>query len=92
LGITIGSVKPNVGHSEGASGITGIIKAIFALEYNIIPPNIKFNNPNPNIPFEKGRLTVPTEVMSWPSDRAERVSINSFGIGGSNAHVSMNTL
>ena len=46
-GVYIGSVKPNLGHSEGASGITSLIKAILALENEIIPPNIKFNNPNP---------------------------------------------
>jgi acyl transferase domain-containing protein len=46
-GIYIGSVKPNVGHSEGASGITSVIKSILALENKTIPPNIKFNNPNP---------------------------------------------
>jgi acyl transferase domain-containing protein len=40
-------VKPNVGHSEGASGVTSLIKAVLALENETIPPNIKFNNPNP---------------------------------------------
>jgi acyl transferase domain-containing protein len=46
-GIYIGSVKPNLGHSEGASGITSLIKSILALENRTIPPNIKFSNPNP---------------------------------------------
>lgn len=46
-GVYIGSVKPNVGHSEGCSGITSLIKAVLALENKIIPPNIKFKNPNP---------------------------------------------
>lgn len=40
------------------------------------------------VPFQKGRLTVPTEPIPWPSDRKERVSVNGFGIGGANAHVS----
>jgi 3-oxoacyl-(acyl-carrier-protein) synthase len=40
-------VKPNVGHSEGASGITSLIKAVLALENRTIPPNIKFSTPNP---------------------------------------------
>ncbi|KAI5456752.1 KR domain-containing protein [Mariannaea sp. PMI_226] len=86
-GVFIGSVKPNVGHSEGASGITSLIKSILALEHQTIPPNIKFDVPNPEIPFVEGKLTVPVEPVSWPRARAERVSINSFGIGGSNAHV-----
>ncbi|KAI9741492.1 MAG: hypothetical protein M1818_004298 [Claussenomyces sp. TS43310] len=86
-GVYIGSVKPNVGHSEGASGISSLIKAVLALEKKIIPPNIKFKNPNPKIPFQEKRLVVPVVPTAWPADRAERVSINSFGIGGSNAHV-----
>ncbi|RDA95780.1 hypothetical protein CP533_5176 [Ophiocordyceps camponoti-saundersi (nom. inval.)] len=86
-GVYIGSVKPNLGHAEGASGITSIIKATLALEHEIIPPNIKFSEPNPKIPFEKGKLQVPLEPIPWPADRHARVSVNSFGIGGSNAHV-----
>ncbi|KAI8626908.1 acyl transferase domain-containing protein [Xylariaceae sp. FL1651] len=85
-GIYIGSVKANVGHSEGASGLTGVIKGVLALEHMTIPPNIKFNAPNPNIPFADGKLTVPVEALPWPKDRFARVSVNSFGIGGTNAH------
>ncbi|KAK8011011.1 hypothetical protein PG990_009976 [Apiospora arundinis] len=86
-GVYIGSVKPNLGHSEGASGLTSIIKSVLALEKNTIPPNIKFETPNPRIPFGSGRLQVPVESVPWPTDRKHRVSINSFGIGGANAHV-----
>lgn len=86
-GVYIGSVKPNVGHSEGASGITSVIKAVLALENRVIPPNIKFETPNPNIPFAEKDLRVPTECIKWPKDKLERVSVNSFGIGGANAHV-----
>ncbi|UKZ82860.1 Type I Iterative PKS [Trichoderma virens FT-333] len=86
-GVYIGSVKPNVGHSEGASGLNSLIKAVLALEHKIIPPNIKFNNANPKIPFAERKLKVPTVPTPWPKDRAERISINSFGIGGTNAHV-----
>ncbi|KAI1826773.1 hypothetical protein F4861DRAFT_545304 [Xylaria intraflava] len=85
-GIYIGSVKANVGHSEGASGLTSLIKAVLALENQTIPPNVKFNKPNPNIPFAEGKLTVPVEAVPWPKDRLPRVSVNSFGIGGTNAH------
>ena len=86
-GVIIGSVKPNIGHAEGASGINSLIKAVLALEHKIIPPNIKFTNPNPKIPFEEKNLTVPVTPTPWPTDRAERISVNSFGIGGTNAHV-----
>ncbi|RYO89871.1 hypothetical protein DL766_010402 [Monosporascus sp. MC13-8B] len=86
-GMYIGSVKPNMGHSEGASGLTSLIKCVMALENKVIPPNIKFNKPNPNIPFKQSGLRVPTDAVSWPQDRHERASINSFGVGGANAHV-----
>ncbi|KAL7940024.1 polyketide synthase [Trichoderma barbatum] len=91
-GIHITSVKPNVGHSEGAAGITSLIKAILAIEHRQIPPNIHFNNPNPNIPFKEAKLKVPVDVETWPQGRAERVSVNSFGIGGVNAHVIVESL
>ncbi|KAI3322568.1 putative polyketide synthase [Xylariaceae sp. AK1471] len=86
-GVYVGSVKPNIGHSEGASGLTSLIKMVLALENRTIPPNIKFITPNPNIPFKEGKLIVPIEPILWPQSRLERVSINSFGIGGANAHV-----
>ncbi|OHF03968.1 polyketide synthase [Colletotrichum orchidophilum] len=86
-GIMIGAVKPNVGHSEGAAGLTSVIKAVLALENRVIPPNIYMENPNPRIPWEEGKLSVPTEPAFWPEDRDERISVNSFGVAGSNAHV-----
>ncbi len=86
-GVYIGSVKPNLGHAEGASGITSLIKIVLALEHRTIPPNIKFNSPNPAIPFESGHLVVPTEATAWPESRAERASVSAFGIGGANVHV-----
>ncbi|KZZ87545.1 polyketide synthase [Moelleriella libera RCEF 2490] len=85
-GVYIGSIKPNLGHSEGASGLTSLIKAVLALENRTIPPNIKFTEGNRDIPFKERKLTVPLEPTPWPEDRLDRVSVNSFGIGGSNAH------
>ncbi|KAL8330451.1 hypothetical protein RB593_001456 [Gaeumannomyces tritici] len=86
-GIYIGSVKGNIGHGEGASGLSSLMKMVLALEHSTIPPNIHFNTPNPRIPWQDAKLTVPTKASPWPSDRLERVSVNSFGIGGTNAHV-----
>ncbi|KAK1621893.1 polyketide synthase [Colletotrichum phormii] len=87
-GVTITSVKPNVGHSEGAAGLTSLIKAILAIEHRLVPPNILFKTPNPT----KCKLHVPVDTEAWPNDRAERVSVNSFGIGGVNAHVVVESL
>ncbi|KAL4940592.1 hypothetical protein BDV06DRAFT_223966 [Aspergillus oleicola] len=84
--ILVGSVKPNIGHTEAAAGIAGVIKGVLALEYGLIPPNILFNNPNPKIQFQKWKVDVPTGLTPWPSDGVRRMSVNSFGAGGTNAH------
>lgn len=82
----LGSVKPNLGHSEGASGISSVLKVVLALENRKIPPNINFSIPNPKIPFNEANMVVPCEVLPWPENQPLRASVNSFGIGGANAH------
>lgn len=86
---TIGSVKTNIGHLESAAGIAGLIKAALALKYSQIPPSLHFQTPNPQIPFEELRLRVPQTLEAWPSKNQEprRAGVNSFGFGGTNAHV-----
>ncbi|KID87248.1 Beta-ketoacyl synthase [Metarhizium guizhouense ARSEF 977] len=86
-GTYIGSVKPNLGHGEGAAALTSVIKCVLALENKTIPPNVNFVTPNPSIPFEEYNLQVPGEPIPWPEGRSERISINSFGFGGANGHV-----
>ncbi|PYH37625.1 type I polyketide synthase [Aspergillus neoniger CBS 115656] len=85
-GVHMGSVKANLGHAEGAAGLVGVLKAVLSLENGIIPPNIKSFPRNPAIAFENANLVIPTEPIPWPEDRDKRVSINSFGLGGSNSH------
>lgn len=85
--LSIGSLKTNMGHLEGASGIAGLIKAILSVEQGIIAPNIWFQKGNPAIDFDGWRIKVPTESMPWPLEGTRRASVNSFGYGGTNAHV-----
>ena len=86
--LLVGSVKSNVGHLEGASGLIGVIKAAMSVELGQIPPNMHFNTPNRKIDFEGLKIQVPTEVHQWRGGNGlRRASINSFGYGGSNAHV-----
>ncbi|KAL3465723.1 hypothetical protein BJX64DRAFT_285326 [Aspergillus heterothallicus] len=82
----IGSIKANIGHGEGASGLSSIIKAVLMLEHRTIPPQANFVTPNPKIPFDEAQLVVPREPTPWPVGRPERISVNSFGITGANAH------
>ena len=84
--LLIGSIKTNIGHLEGASGLAQVTKAVFALEKAEIPPNIWYEKPNPRIPMEDWNLKVVDKLMPWPSSGPRRISINSFGYGGTNAH------
>ncbi|KAM0522380.1 hypothetical protein ACHAPE_001969 [Trichoderma viride] len=83
----VGSVKTNIGHLESVAGLAGIIKSIQILEHGLIPPSLHFHNPNPHIPFKEWRIAVPTEELPWPEEGIRRISVNSFGFGGSNAHI-----
>ena len=85
----VGAVKSNVGHLGGAAGIAGLMKTIMVLESGIIPPNVWFEKPNPAIPLEEWNIKFPLEVTQWPTPGLRRASVNSFGYGGSNAHVIM---
>lgn len=83
----LSQVKSNIGHSEPAAGISGLLKAILALEHGVIPGNPTFIDPNPNLDFEELRVLPSRTAIPWPADRMKRASVNSFGYGGSNAHV-----
>ncbi len=86
----IGSVKTNIGHLEAAAGIAGIIKVALSLKHRMIPPNLHFHNPNPRIPFEDLQLRVPINLEAWPeASRPAVAGVNSFGFGGTNAHLVM---
>lgn len=84
----IGSCKTNIGHTEAAAGIAGLIKTVLCLQHKQIPPNLHFQTPNPNIHFAEWKLRVPTRLESWPQHQgAALAAVNSFGYGGTNAHV-----
>ena len=83
--LLIGSVKSNMGHSEPASGLCSIAKMLIAMEAGVIPGNLHFKTPNPDIPaLNDGRIQVVDRSMPW---KGGLVGINSFGFGGANAHI-----
>ena len=82
----IGSIKTSLGHGEGVSGITSIIKVTLALENGLIPPTIGIANVNPDLKLHERNVTIVTELTPWRTAKAPRASINSFGYGGANAH------
>jgi acyl transferase domain-containing protein len=84
----VGSVKTNVGHLEGAAGITGLIKAALVLRHGEVPPNLHFTGLNPHIRTTGTRLRFPVAVEPWRSgDAPRRAAVSSFGWSGTNAHV-----
>lgn len=87
--LMIGSIKPNIGHLEGAAGIAGLIKAVLMVERGSLLPSGGFTEPNPAIPFTELGLRVVDELQEWPvvAGRPRRAGVSSFGFGGTNAHV-----
>jgi acyl transferase domain-containing protein/acyl carrier protein len=86
--LLIGALKTNLGHTEAAAGVAGFIKAVMAVERGEIPPNQRFESPNPHIPFDNLRMKVVDTQTPWPdTGRPRRAGVSSFGFGGTNAHI-----
>ncbi|MBC6936182.1 MAG: polyketide synthase, partial [Chloroflexi bacterium] len=85
---TVGSVKTNLGHTEGAAGVAGLIKVALALKHRTIPASLNFQAPNPSIPWETLPVRIQTEQTPWPAEPGQAVGgVSAFGIAGTNAHV-----
>ncbi|KAL4935944.1 hypothetical protein BDV06DRAFT_228348 [Aspergillus oleicola] len=85
----VGSVKTVVGHTEGTAGLAGLIKASLSIQRGFITPNLLYQKLHPALEQFGTRLKIPTELVPWPSvepGQPRRVSVNSFGFGGTNAH------
>jgi acyl transferase domain-containing protein len=82
----IGGIKPNVGHSEGASGLSSLIKVTLALENELLPATAGVKAINPSIKLKEWNVEIVTANRVWPVSRVPRASVNSFGFGGSNSH------
>lgn len=81
-----GSIKSNIGHLEGGSGMAGVIKVILSLEKGIIPPlSDHYHALNPRIDVEHLNMQVVSNAVPWPPG-LRRASVNSFGFGGANSH------
>ena len=84
----VGSVKTNIGHTEGAAGLAGLIKVALSLHHRLLPKSLHFETPNPDIPWAELPLRVQRENEPWPpTDDQPVAGVSSFGIAGTNAHV-----
>ncbi|MEU1284229.1 type I polyketide synthase [Kitasatospora sp. NPDC005856] len=86
--VLVGSVKTNIGHTESAAGVLGLIKVVLALGHRLLPPTLHYRRPNPAIPMEELRLRVVAEPTPWPGGPGpRRAGVSSYGFGGTNAHL-----
>ncbi|MCX5661184.1 MAG: beta-ketoacyl synthase N-terminal-like domain-containing protein, partial [Planctomycetota bacterium] len=83
----LGSVKSNMGHLDAAAGVAGFIKAVLSVRHATLPPSLHYTAPNPEIDFASSPFYVNTKAQPWTADgHPRRAGVNSFGIGGTNAH------
>lgn len=82
----IGSIKSNIGHTESAAGVAGLMKLVLMLERGRYLPNRHFSTPNPDIDFDGLNLVVSCSSSEWESSEPRIGAVNSFGFGGTNAH------
>lgn len=86
--LILGSVKTNIGHTEAAAGMAGLIKTVLSLQHQTIPANLHFQTPNPQIDWQELQVKVPTQPISWLKDQSPRIAgVSSFGFNGTNAHL-----
>ncbi|WP_315833556.1 non-ribosomal peptide synthetase/type I polyketide synthase [Bradyrhizobium prioriisuperbiae] len=86
--VIIGSVKSNLGHTDAAAGVAGLIKVVLSLQYERIPQNLHFDAPSPHIAWDELPVKVASEPVAWERNGVARIAgVSSFGVSGTNAHV-----
>ncbi|WP_051767620.1 hybrid non-ribosomal peptide synthetase/type I polyketide synthase [Amycolatopsis vancoresmycina] len=83
----LGAVKSNIGHTGAAAGAAGLIKAALMLKHRELVPTLHYRTPNPGLELDSSPFRIATELAPLPAEGAVLAGVSAFGVGGTNAHV-----